>query len=144
MLGHVYGASGIAAGIALGAWSSAFTLIRGIAAGFGFSIDDAARRRLPRIVRGRAGDGRSCCGWQRGWCWRQTPTSMAWRRPRRCWLLIAGGIAIYGLLLALFGVTGWREALDAIRRTPAGRLARVKRAWQTTARNSGKLDHGDG
>jgi putative peptidoglycan lipid II flippase len=34
--------------------------------------------------------------------------------------LIATGIAIYGLFLLAFGVTGWREAVDAIRqnRTP--------------------------
>ncbi len=50
VLGHVYGASGIAAAIALGAWSSALSLIRRGAATFGFSIDAAARRRLPRIV----------------------------------------------------------------------------------------------
>src|SRR5450755_1722916 len=50
LLGHVYGASGIAAAIALGAWSSAFSLIRQGAASFGFSIDAAARRRLPRIA----------------------------------------------------------------------------------------------
>ena len=50
VLGHVFGAGGIAASIALGAWSSAFSLIRRGAATFGFSIDAAARRRLPRIV----------------------------------------------------------------------------------------------
>ena len=37
-------------------------------------------------------------------------------------VLIIGGIAIYGLLLTLFGVTGWREALDAVRQTPPGDL----------------------
>ena len=36
--------------IALGAWSTALTLIRQGAETFGFSIDAAARRRLPRIV----------------------------------------------------------------------------------------------
>jgi putative peptidoglycan lipid II flippase len=50
ILSHLYGASGIAAGIAIGAWSSAFSLIRRGAASFGFAIDAAARRRLPRIV----------------------------------------------------------------------------------------------
>jgi putative peptidoglycan lipid II flippase len=29
--------------------------------------------------------------------------------------VIAAGIAIYGLLLRLLGVTGWREAVNAIR-----------------------------
>jgi len=32
--------------------------------------------------------------------------------------LIAGGMAVYGLLLTLLGVTGWRAALDAVRQTP--------------------------
>ena len=32
-------------------------------------------------------------------------------------ILIAGGIAIYGLFLRLFGVTGWREAVSAFRQT---------------------------
>ncbi len=50
VLGRLFGAGGIAASIALGAWSSALALIRRGAATFGFSIDAAARRRLPRIV----------------------------------------------------------------------------------------------
>ena len=50
LLGRLFGAGGIAAGIALGAWSSALALIGRGAATFGFSIDAAARRRLPRIV----------------------------------------------------------------------------------------------
>jgi putative peptidoglycan lipid II flippase len=32
-------------------------------------------------------------------------------------VLISGGIAIYGLLLALFGVIRWRDAVNAIRQT---------------------------
>ena len=48
-------------------------------------------------------------------------------------LLIAGGMAVYGLLLALFGVTGWAEAMAAIRHGKASALARLRSAWQTTA-----------
>ena len=33
--------------------------------------------------------------------------------------LIAAGIAIYGLLLRLFGATSWRETVNAIRQTPS-------------------------
>ena len=58
VFGQIFGAGGIAAAIALGAWSNAVSLIRSVAATFGFSIDAEARRRLPRIVAGRAGDGR--------------------------------------------------------------------------------------
>ena len=50
LLGHWYGADGIAAAIALGAWSIAFSLIRRGAETFGFSIDTEAKRRLPRIA----------------------------------------------------------------------------------------------
>ena len=37
-------------------------------------------------------------------------------------VLISGGIAIYGLLLTLFGVTRWGEAVSAIRQTAASGL----------------------
>jgi putative peptidoglycan lipid II flippase len=30
-------------------------------------------------------------------------------------ILIAGGMAIYGLFLRLFGITGWRDAVNALR-----------------------------
>ena len=121
VLGHIYGANGIAASIALGAWSSAFTLIRGIAAGFGFSIDAAARRRLPRI-----GVAALVMG---GLLWLtarlvpgQGPDTHGLAQTAALVALIVGGVALYGLLLSLLGVTGWREALKAVRRTPAGDL----------------------
>src|SRR3954454_12001473 len=47
---HFFGAGGIAAAIALGAWNTAVSLIRRGAGTFGFSIDTDARRRLPRIA----------------------------------------------------------------------------------------------
>jgi len=79
VLGQLYGASGIAAAIALGAWSNAFNLVRKGAATFGFSIDEAARRRLPRIaVAAIAMAG--CCGSGRGSC-RRPPARKALRRP---------------------------------------------------------------
>ena len=33
-------------------------------------------------------------------------------------ILIVAGIAIYGLFLRLFGITGWRETVNALRQTP--------------------------
>ena len=118
LLGHWFGARGIAAAIALGAWSNALRLIRAGAATFGFSIDAAARRRLPRIVASGAGDGRRCSGCATGFvpiagmhavaqaialadpdCRRQSRfTACSWR---------------------LFGVTGWREVVNAIRQNRA-------------------------
>jgi putative peptidoglycan lipid II flippase len=117
-LGHWYGAGGIAAAIAAGAWSGAFSLIRQGAASFGFSIDAAARRRLPRIVAAALAMG--------GLLW----LSAAFVLPLAAdthglaqaallGVLITGGIAVYGLLLAPFGVIGWHEAVTAFRQSPA-------------------------
>src|SRR5579871_1317676 len=50
VLGRLFGVRGIAAAIAFGGWSGALSLIRHGVTTFGFSIDDGARRRLPRIV----------------------------------------------------------------------------------------------
>ena len=119
LLGHFYGIGGIAAAIALGAWSTAASLIRKGAETFGFSIDAAARQRLPRMVAAALAMG-----------------ALLWLKARFVLplaadahgiaqaavlaILIAGGIAIYGLFLWLFGVTGWRDAVNALRqKTPA-------------------------
>lgn len=114
LLGRWYGADGIAAAIALGAWSMAFGLIRRGAATFGFSIDAGAKRRLPRIVFAALAMGALL------WCAvRLLPAlaSGAHSLVEAVLLLIviAAGIAIYGLFLRLFGVTGWRDAVNAIR-----------------------------
>ena len=118
---HLYGASGIAAAIACGAWSSALGLIRRGAATFGFSIDAAARRRLPRIVAAALVMG--------GLLWLaaafalpMTATAHGLVQAALLGVLIAGGMALYGLLLALFGVTSWAEAKRAIRQTRASGL----------------------
>jgi putative peptidoglycan lipid II flippase len=116
VLGHVYGAGGIAASIALGAWSSATSLIRHGAVTFGFSIDAAARRRLPRIVASALVMG--------GLLWPAAPFLLAssvsphgLAQTVLVVMLISGGIAIYGLLLALLGVIRRDDAVNAIRQT---------------------------
>jgi putative peptidoglycan lipid II flippase len=120
-LGHWFGAGGIAAGIAIGAWSSAFSLIRRGATTFGFSIDAAARRRLPRIAAAALAMG--------GLLWLTATLALplaanahGLAQAALVGVTIAGGMAIYGLLMALFGVTGWREAVGAIRQTKAAGL----------------------
>jgi putative peptidoglycan lipid II flippase len=119
LLGRIYGAGGIAAAIALGAWSSAFSLIRQGAATFGFSIDAAARRRLPRIVAAALVMG--------GLLWPAVafmptiPANML-AQAAVLVLLISGGIAVYGLLLGQFGVIGWSDAVRALRQTGASDL----------------------
>jgi putative peptidoglycan lipid II flippase len=118
VLGHFFGATGIAAGVSLGAWSNAASLVRHGAETFGFSIDAAARRRLPRIVAAALLMG--------ALLWLAitfTPTPM--HVPAQATILtalIAGGMTAYGLCLGLFRVTGWRETVNAIRRTKPGDL----------------------
>jgi putative peptidoglycan lipid II flippase len=121
ILGHVYGASGIAASIALGAWSSAATLIRRGAVTFGFSIDSAARRRLPRIVVASLAMG----GLLRLAAYFVLASSTNWHGVAQAFvvaILIAGGIAIYGLFLALLGVIRRGEVVNAIRQTTGSGL----------------------
>jgi putative peptidoglycan lipid II flippase len=116
LLGHFFGASGIAAGIALGSWSNAVSLIRQGTATFGFAIDTAARRRLPRIAGSALMMG--------GLLWLGTglfPDRAAGgthgvMQAIALVILVTGGIASYGLFLWLFGVAGWHEAVNAIKR----------------------------
>jgi putative peptidoglycan lipid II flippase len=116
LLGRIFGVGGIAASIALGAWSGALSLIRARAAISGFSIDAAARRRLPRIVLAASAMG--------GLLWLAavfalplTATAHGLIQAALLAVLISGGIAIYGLFLALLGVTNWGDAVAAIRQT---------------------------
>jgi putative peptidoglycan lipid II flippase len=112
LFGHFFGVEGIAAGIALGGWSSALSLLREGATRFGFAIDAGARRRLPRIV--VAALVMAAAIW---FALRFLP-SAGLAQALALATLIAGGIAIYGLCLRLFGVTGWRETVNALRAAP--------------------------
>ena len=121
VLGQIFGPAGIAASIAIGAWSGALALIRRGAVSFGFSIDAAARRRLPRIVAAASAMG--------GLLWLMAgllpaPGANAHGlvQAATLLLLIAGAIAIYGGLLALFDVIRWGEAVNAVRQTAASDL----------------------
>jgi putative peptidoglycan lipid II flippase len=116
VLGRLFGADGIAISVALGAWSSAAGLIRRGAATFGFSVDAAARRRLPRIAMAALTMG--------GLLWLMATYAPAAATHSLAQavvlgLLIAGGMAVYGLLLALFGVITWADAVSAVRQTAA-------------------------
>ncbi|MBI5262889.1 MAG: murein biosynthesis integral membrane protein MurJ [Bradyrhizobium sp.] len=111
-LGHFFGAPGIAASIAGGAWSSALYLIRQGGASFGFSIDDAAFRRLPRIA-----IAASIMGVPLWLTMGLAPAGShgLFQLAVLC-AQISGAILIYGLLLRLLGVAAWRDAVNAIRR----------------------------
>jgi putative peptidoglycan lipid II flippase len=116
LLSRWYGADGIAAAIALGAWSMAFSLIHRGAATFGFSIDATAKRRLPRIALASLAMGALL------WLAARSLPALAsgahgFVQAILLLAVIAAGIAIYGLFLRLFGVADWRETVNAIRRT---------------------------
>ncbi|WJR78274.1 murein biosynthesis integral membrane protein MurJ [Bradyrhizobium sp. NP1] len=113
-LNHFLGLSGIAAALALGAWANALVLMRRGAATFGFSIDAAARRRLPRMTAAALAMGALL------WLGRAAMPAADHGLAQAAILaaLIAGAILVYGLCLTLFGVTGWRQTVNAIRQAP--------------------------
>lgn len=112
LLGHLLGASGIAASIAAGAWSSALSLLRNGTTAFGFSADASARKRLPRIVLAAIGMG--------ALLWLTTGLvpagSHGFIKFVALGVQIAAGIAVYGLLLQILGAASWREAVNALQR----------------------------
>lgn len=112
VLGHFFGASGIAASIATGAWSSAVSLLRKGTSEFGFSVDAAARKRLPRIVLAAAAMG--------ALLWLTTGLmpveAHGLIRFIVLGLQIGAGIAVYGLLLQILGAASRREAINALKR----------------------------
>jgi putative peptidoglycan lipid II flippase len=117
ILGQIYGAAGIAAAIAFGAWSNAISLIRRGATTFGFSIDAAARRRLPRI--GLAALAMGGLLWLKTtYVWPLAGDAHGLAQAAVLGLLILGGVAIYSLLLVLFGVINRNDAIGALKRSP--------------------------
>jgi putative peptidoglycan lipid II flippase len=121
LLGHLFGPEGIAAGLACGAWSNAASLIRHGRATFGFSIDAAARRRLPRLVAAALLMGALL---RLGTRLLPDPAIPAHSLAQAAALvlLIAAGITGYAGFLWLFGVTDWRQAVHAMRRPRSGDL----------------------
>jgi putative peptidoglycan lipid II flippase len=114
-LGPLFGASGIAAAIALAAWSNAALLIRGGATRFGFEFDADARRRLSLIAAAALGMG-ALLWLKTTFVWPLTAEAHLLAQAAVLGLLIAGGIVIYGALLVLFGVLAPGDAIRAIRR----------------------------
>jgi putative peptidoglycan lipid II flippase len=115
VLGRLFGAAGIAAGVALGAWSNAFSLIRRGAASFGFSIDAAARRRLPRMVAAAAAMGALL--WLMARLLPAGTDTHGLAHAVLLMVLISAGIAVYGLFLAASGAIRWNDAVSAVRQT---------------------------
>jgi putative peptidoglycan lipid II flippase len=113
ILDHYFGATGIAAGIACGTWSQTSSLIRRGGATFGFSIDEGARRRLPRIVLAALVMGALL------WLVAAYAPGAATHLAQILALagLIATGIVVYGIFLHLFGAMSWRETVNAVRQS---------------------------
>jgi len=108
LLGHYLGVAGIAIGLAFGAWSTAFSLIRQGATSFGLSLDVGAQRRLPRIVAAALVMG--------GLLWLASGIAANTHGLAQAAILlavIAGGIATYGLLLLALRVTTWDAVINA-------------------------------
>jgi putative peptidoglycan lipid II flippase len=111
LLAPWFGTDGIAMGLALAAWSSAAVLASRAAKTFGVSIDAQARRRLPRIGLAALAMG--------GLLWLAADFITRWSAGTHglamtaaLGILIAASLAIYGVLLVLFGVidrTGLRR-----------------------------------
>jgi putative peptidoglycan lipid II flippase len=121
LLGRWFGAAGIAGGIALGAWSNALSLIGKGVSSFGFSIDAAARRRLPRIGLAAIAMGGLLSIAAQSVLERDAGIHRL-VEAIILFAMIGVAIALYGLLLNWFGVIGWREAVDALRRRPPSDL----------------------
>jgi len=116
VLGRLAGVRGVAAAIALGGWSSALSLIRHAYATFGFSIDATARRRLWRIVAAALAMG--------SLLWLSAPFVLAasgnesgLTHSLLVAALIAAGMVVYGLCLALFGVLRGGDAIRTLRQS---------------------------
>ncbi len=122
LFGRVFAASGVAAGIALGAWSQTLFLIGKAIATFGFAVERAARRHICLITAAAAVMGAIL------WPCRTLPALSSQAHGVTLAvglaLLIAAGIACYLLLLALFGVTSLRATADAVRQSGRPRSLR--------------------
>ena len=114
LVGSSFGASGVAASISFGAWFCAAVLAWRVVTTFGFSLDETALWRLPRIASCAAAMGIMLL------------TSVYFVGPVAATAgfmaqltilggLVAAGISFYGLLLDLSGVVNWGEALVRLR-----------------------------
>jgi putative peptidoglycan lipid II flippase len=120
VFGRLFGVAGIAVAVALGAWSNAVSLVRSIAGAFGFSIDAEARRRLPRI--GLAALMMGGILWFAVRLLYPMSSSHGLLQAATLVVLIAAGVAIYGLLLLTFRVIDRNDIQAALMRSRSGDL----------------------
>lgn len=111
VLGHV----GVAIGTAISGWFGAGMLAVIIARRIGFSLDAAARHRLPRIAVAALVMGAVLAALQFGAAsWLGQPSGLM--RLPALGGLIGTGLAVYLGSLHLFGVAQWRDLLQMLRR----------------------------
>lgn len=114
-LGASFGASGIAAAIALAAWSSAIVLMIQGGRSFGWAIDADAKRRLPMIILSAAVMG--------GLLWFLTRSMPGGdhklAQAALVALQIACGLAIYAAPLILTGALRWRDIRSSLKKPAA-------------------------
>jgi putative peptidoglycan lipid II flippase len=120
VFGRLFGVGGIAVAVAVGAWSNAASLVRSVTATFGFSIDAEARRRLPRIVLAALLMGGLL--WLAARLLLSASGASGFLLAAMLAILIAAGIAIYGLLLLLFRVIDRSGIQAALMRSRSGDL----------------------
>jgi putative peptidoglycan lipid II flippase len=114
VLNRLFGACGVAIGISIGAWFCAILLIWRGATTFGFSLDATARKRVPRIA---------LCAVIMAATLFSSAMFVAPVTENAGFIaqltilggLVAAGVSLYGLLLDLFGVVSWGEALVGLR-----------------------------
>ncbi|CCD94504.1 putative Virulence factor MviN-like protein [Bradyrhizobium sp. ORS 375] len=120
LLGQMFAASGIAAGLALGAWANAAVLLRRGAASFGFAISSATRRRLPRIAFAAA--IMAAALWAVAAVTLHAAAGSHFGAALLLAGLIGGAIMLYAALLLVLDVVDWRQTLQAIRQRSPGNL----------------------
>jgi putative peptidoglycan lipid II flippase len=110
-LGHV----GVAIATGFSGWVAAGVLGAIIARRIGFSLDDDARYRLPRIVVATGAMGIAIAALQMALApWLDGPSNLA--RLIALGALICTGLAVYTVLLHLLGVARLHDLLRATRR----------------------------
>jgi putative peptidoglycan lipid II flippase len=112
LLGQAFGAGGIAAAIALAAWTNATILFAGSVAAFGFAGDAVARRRLSRIV--LAALAMAAVLWPATQAAQALAAAHGVARAAILGVLIAAALATYMSSLMLFGVVRRTEMARAI------------------------------
>lgn len=114
LIGRGAGANGVAASIAIGSWVCAIILLARGAMTFGFSLDELALRRLPRIVLCAAAMGAMLFLASTF----VTPVMAAAGFMAQVTIvggLVAACVSFYGLLLDLLSIVSWGKAIDNLR-----------------------------